>query len=172
MAAEQHEVGDPGGHPLDPSRFREAMSRLASGVTIVTTEDEHGEPHGFTASSFCSVSLDPPLVLVCLAWAATCYPVFAATGRFDVSILKAHHAGLAQRFASKVPGKFGQGRFVRTASGRTALDDASAVIQCSVDARHPAGDHVLIVGRVDEVLLAGKESPAVYFDRSFGTFCP
>lgn len=169
MASAQRDVGSIDGDGVDRVSFREAMSRFPSGVTIVTTEDERGGRHGFTASSFCSVSLDPPLVLVCLATSATCHPVFATTTHFGVHILKAHHAGLARRFASKEPDKFGEGLFVRTSAGRTVLEDAAAVVHCSVDARHPAGDHVLIVGRADGVMLADKGSPAVYFDRAFCT---
>src|SRR5690606_38117209 len=67
--------------------FRDALSRYASGVVIVTTRDRTGTPHGFTATSFCSVSLDPPLVLVCLARSARCHAAFAQTDAFAVSVL-------------------------------------------------------------------------------------
>ena len=83
-----------------PPAFRAAMSRFAAGVTVVTTRDEQHRPYGFTASSFCSVSLDPPLVLVCLARTANSFPVFARSPRFAVSILQAHHVELAERFAA------------------------------------------------------------------------
>lgn len=82
-------------------RFRDAMARFASGVTIVTTTDDTGQLWGFTASSFCSLSLQPPLVLVCLDRSADCYPVFRARPRFLVNILSTHHRGLALRFATK-----------------------------------------------------------------------
>ena len=156
---------------LDPATFRDAMARFPTGVTIVTTHDEDGTPHGFTASSFCSVSLDPPLVLVCLAKSANSFAVFARTGHFAVSVLQAHHAELAHRFATKNADKFSQGRFVNTARG-TVLEEALAVVECSVESRHEVGDHIIMVGRVDAVLLGDMGTPAIYFDRSFSTVCP
>jgi flavin reductase ActVB len=159
-------------HTLEPSTFRDAMARFPTGVTIVTTHDEDGKPYGFTASSFCSVSLDPPLVLVCLAMGANSYPVFARTDHFTVSVLRAHHGELARRFASKKADKFAHGRFVRTDAGRTVLAEALSVLECAVESRYTAGDHMIMVGRVTDVLLAGQGDPAVYLDRDFGTVSP
>ncbi|MDQ3760611.1 MAG: flavin reductase family protein [Actinomycetota bacterium] len=151
--------------------FRDAMARFPSGVTIVTTHDESGMPQGFTASSFCSVSAEPPLVLVCLAKSANCYPVFAHNDRFAISFLQADHVNLARRFASKSADKFACGGFVRTPRGATVLEEALAVVECSVYSRHEAGDHMIMVGEVEQVLLADRRSPAVYFDRAFSTIC-
>ena len=148
--------------------FRTAMARFPSGVTIVTTQDANGTPHGFTASSFCSVSLDPPLVLVCLGRSAKSYPVFDACERFAVSILRPQHTELARRFASKNVDKFAGGHFVRTASGLTAVEGALVLVECIVHNRHDGGDHVIIVGRVDRTLV-GDGDPIVYFNRGFGT---
>ncbi|MGH3912824.1 MAG: flavin reductase family protein [Pseudonocardiaceae bacterium] len=156
---------------MDSTEFRDAMARFPSGITIVTTCDESGRPHGFTASSFCSVSAEPPLVLVCLARSANSYPVFARNGRFAISILQADHVPLAQRFASKNADKFAGGGFVRTPRGAMVLDEALAVVECSVHSRHEAGDHMIMVGEVEQVLLADRRRPAVYFDRTFGTIC-
>ncbi|GAA2879320.1 actinorhodin polyketide dimerase [Actinoplanes cyaneus] len=154
---------------VEPATFRDAMARFPTGVTIVTTHDEDGVPYGFTASSFCSVSLDPPLVLVCLAKSANSYPVFARTGHFAVSILQAHHADVAHRFASKAADKFASGEFVRTDQDRTVLAGAAAAVECLVASRYDVGDHMIMVGRVDTVLLGDKGTPAIYFDRRFGT---
>lgn len=156
----------------DPSAFREAMARFPTGVAIVTTHDADGAPVGFTASSFCSVSLDPPLVLVCLARSARSYPVFAGSRRFAISILQSTQVELAQRFSSKIPDRFAIGGFVHTRRGSIVLEEALAVVECSVDSRHEAGDHVIMVGGVDQVLLADQGKPAVYFDRGFRTLCP
>jgi flavin reductase ActVB len=157
-------------HPtVDAAAFRDAMARFPAGVAIVTTRDEDGTPYGFTASSFCSVSLDPPLVLVCLARTASSYPVFARSRDFAVSMLRAHHVPLAHRFASKTDDKFGHGDFVHTERGRTVLTGASAVVECLVHSRHEAGDHMIMVGRVDAVMVGHKGTPTVYFDRGFGT---
>lgn len=156
---------------VDSTTFREAMARFPSGVTIVTTHDESGHPRGFTASSFCSVSAEPPLVLVCLAKSANSYPLFAHNDRFAISILQADHVDLARRFASKNVDKFASGGFVRTPRGATVLEDALAVVECSVNRRYEAGDHMIMVGEVEQVLLADLRRPAVYFDRTFSTIC-
>ena len=157
----------------DSAAFREAMARFPSGVTIVTTQDESGRPHGFTASSFCSVSAEPPLVLVCLATSANSYPLFARNDHFAISILQADHVDLARRFASKDTDKFAGGGFVRTPRGATVLEDALAVVECSVGRRYEAGDHMIMLGEVEQVSLAETElrRPAVYFDRAFSTIC-
>ena len=156
---------------LDLATFRAAMACFPTGVAIVTTHDERGTPYGFTASSFCSVSLEPPLILVCLAKSANSYPVFAKCEHFAVSILRPHHAELARRFASKNGDKFAQGRFRRTSSGRIVVDEALAVIECSPYRLYDAGDHVIIVGQVRVVGVAEGGSPAVYFNRGFSTIC-
>lgn len=157
---------------VDRSAFRDAMARFPSGVAIVTTHDEDGTPYGFTASSFCSVSLDPPLVLVCLATSSRSYPVFARNQRFALSILRTSHVEIAQRFASKmVSDRFGPGGFVYTHRGSIVLEEALAVVECSVHSRYLAGDHVIMVGAVDQVFFAEQGKPVVYFDRGFRALC-
>ncbi len=156
---------------VDPAAFRDAMARFATGVAIVTTHDQIGTPYGFTASSFCSVSLDPPLVLVCLATSARSYPVFARTHSFAISILQSTHVEFAQRFASKIPDRFAPGGFNYTPRGFIVLDEALAFVECSVHSRHEAGDHVIMVGEVDQVSLADQGKPVVYFDRGFRSLC-
>lgn len=151
-----------------PELFRDAMARHAAGVVIVTTHDDDGTPHGFTASSFCSVSSDPPLVLVCLAKDARCSPAFRRNGHFAVSILGEDDIGVARRFASKRPDKFADGRFVRTEGGAVVLDDAAAVLETTIAHRYDAGDHVILLGWVRHVTVAAdRRAPAVYFDRAF-----
>ncbi len=156
----------------DPDGFRAAMASFPTGVTIVTTHDPEGLPYGFTANSFCSVSLEPPMVLVCLAKAAHSFPVFSGCRQFAVSILQAHHTELARRFASKRADKFAQGRFVRTTNGLTVVDDAVAVLECDLHQQHEAGDHVILVGLVHTVRMAPARTPVLYVDRSFGTVGP
>ena len=149
--------------------FRDALSRFPAGVTVVTTTEETDEgatPVGFTASSFCSVSLDPPLILVCLARTANCYPVFAGCGCFAVSILTGEHTDLAARFATKRADKFDGGAFTATADGLPAVDGALCVLECATEDVIEAGDHVIMLGRVNGVDL-GEGTPVVYFDRAF-----
>ncbi|WP_433859338.1 flavin reductase family protein [Streptomyces kronopolitis] len=147
--------------------FKDVMARFPTGVTIATTCDEGGSPHGLTVSSFCPVSLDPPLVLVCVAKSATSYPVFAQTEEFAVSILRENHAELALRCANSGARKFGGGEFVRTARGGVVVDNPLAAIECRVDQVHDAGDHIILVGQVVDQFLSDAGSPAVYFQRQF-----
>lgn len=149
------------------SGFRDVMARLPTGVTIVTARDADGEPHGMTVSSFCSVSLDPPLVLVCLSRTARCFPVLAAATRFAVSILRDRHEHLARRFATSDLDKFGPGGFVTTAGGPPIVRDALAAVECRVEHRHTAGDHLILVGKATECFVPDPGRPAVYFDRRF-----
>lgn len=171
MISSQLKDGDTSQRSVDSTVFRDAMARFPSGVTIVTTHDEGGRPHGFTASSFCSVSAEPPLVLVCLAKSANSYPVFAHNDRFAISILQDDHVHLARRFASKDADKFAGGGFVRTPRGAIVLEDALAVIECSVHRRYEGGDHIIMVGEVERVALDDRRRPVVYFDRVFSTIC-
>src|SRR4051812_11360247 len=90
----------------EPELFREAMAKFASGVTIVTTADSDGAWWGFTASAFSSLSLTPPLILVCLAASAESHPAFAAAAGFIVNVLGSEHEELALRFATKGADKF------------------------------------------------------------------
>jgi flavin reductase ActVB len=154
---------------VEPSVYRDAMARFPSGVVIATARDETGEAHGFTASSFCSVSADPPLVLVCLARSANCHPVFARCRSFAISIVAAGQVHHAVRFATKGARKFTDLDFTTTANGQPSLAGAVATLDCVVAGRHPEGDHTIIVGHVQEVALADHEPPAVYYSRAFHT---
>lgn len=148
--------------------FRDAMSRLPTAVSIVTTCDADGGDHGFTAGSVVSVSLEPPLVLVCLARTADCHAAFAASPWFAVSVAGPEHAGLASRFATKGADKFAEGRFRRGDSGALLLEGARLALECRVLDRHPGGDHDILVGQV--VRTHTDEADALVFvDRSFTT---
>ncbi|MGV4925077.1 flavin reductase family protein [Streptomyces sp. BHT-5-2] len=152
--------------------FKDAMARFPTGVAIATTCDEAGAPHGLTVGSLCSVSLDPPLVLICVARSARCFPVFERSGEFAVSVLRRQHAELARRFATRTAEKFAAGGFTRTARGGVVVDDALATLDCLVDGRHEAGDHLILVGKVVDHRLADDGAPAVYVDRKFTTISP
>lgn len=146
--------------------FRAAMARVPNPVTIVTTRDENGRPWGFTASSFCSVSLNPPLVLVSLAQSANCHPAFARCTVLAVSVLQPEHAALARRFASKTGDKFAGAPFTRLPTGVDVVAGAVAIFGCTVARRIPAGDHTIILGRVQHAEAWPARTPAVYLDRA------
>ncbi|MEX5709998.1 flavin reductase family protein [Parafrankia sp. FMc6] len=150
----------------DAGRFRDAMASFPSGVTIVTTADETGRWWGFTASSFCSVSMSPPLVLVCLAASAQCHPAFERARRFIVHVVPPEHADLAVRFATRGVDKFADAGFRPDESGLPVLDRACVTLDCATHAIQPAGDHSILLGRVERTRV-GADRPAVYFRRRF-----
>ncbi|MDQ1050694.1 flavin reductase family protein [Streptomyces sp. V4I2] len=160
---------------VEPSQvregFRAAMAQLAGGVVVVTTDDADGRPHGFTATSFCSVSMDPALVLVCLAETSSSYAAFMDCGGFAVSLLSQEQSVLATRFATTGADKFRAEDTVTTPRLLPAVAGALAVLDCAVHARHPAGDHIILVGAVRHVLSgraeSGRGEPLVYHDRAF-----
>ncbi len=150
----------------ETSLFRDAMATFPSGVMIVTTADDEGRWWGFTASAFCSVSMDPPLILVCLAETAQCHPVFVRAARFIVHLVPPDHAELAVRFATRGADKFADKGFRPDEHGLPRLDDASVTLDCATHEVHPAGDHSILVGRVERAHV-GTRRPAVYFRRDF-----
>ena len=91
---------------LDANGFRKVMGLRAAGVTVVTTRDRHGEPRGFTATAVCSVSLAPPLILVCIDRTAECYEAFQEAEAFAVNLLREDQEPLSRRFAQKTARKF------------------------------------------------------------------
>jgi flavin reductase ActVB len=154
------------GEVLGAARFKEALAQFPSGVTIVTTRDAAGSPHGLTASAFCSVSLVPPLVCVCVARSARCHPVFACRDEFAINFLRPEHADLARRFARTGGDKFAHGPFRHTDRRMIVIRDALAVLECVVHSRHAAGDHTMLVGEVRRAQLSAGE-PLVFFNRAF-----
>jgi flavin reductase ActVB len=163
----REDAPDVAGAAIAPVAFREAMKRFASGVTIVTTVDRNGEWKGFTASAFCSLSLEPPLVLVCQARTSTSHGAFARCDRFLVNILGEEHQQLASRFARSGPDKFSGGDFRPSRRWRLPLlPDALAVIGCEVQARHEGGDHDIYIGAVSSCRVR-EGAPMLHFDSRF-----
>jgi flavin reductase ActVB len=151
---------------VHPDAFRTAMRQLASGVTVVTTTDDSGGRFGLTASSFVPVSIDPPLILVCIARAAASFPAFASCHRFAVSILADSHIEVAERFSRPRTDKFSGDRLNTTPDGLPVIDGALSVIECEPTGRHEAGDHSILIGRV-YALRTEPGRPMVYFNRGF-----
>jgi flavin reductase ActVB len=155
-----------------PAAFREALAHFASGVTIVTARGAAGVPAGFTATGFTSVSLDPPLILVCVGKAASVYDGVVGADAFAVSILRDDQRALAERFATTGIDRF-EGVPVRTgdAAGVPLIEGALAHIECRTFARHDAGDHTLLVGHVLGAATSTGQ-PLLHYARSFGEFAP
>ncbi|MCX5443838.1 flavin reductase family protein [Streptomyces sp. NPDC057651] len=151
---------------LDPAAFRSALAQFPSGVTIVTTRSDAGTLHGFTASSFAALSLDPPLVLVCLDRGADCFPVFMAAKQFVVNIVTDAQSELAIKFATKGENKFAYGNFEVDEAGHPLLPDAAAVIRCELEQALPGGDHVILIGRVHDA-RTGSGKPVTWYRGDF-----
>jgi flavin reductase ActVB len=154
---------------VDSDGFRAAMSRWASGVAVVTSCDPAGRQHGFTATSFTAVSLDPPMVLVCLDRSASCSAAFATSDWYAVHVLHSGQEHVARQFASKGTDKFAGLTVMRGSGGLPVLDGALALLECRIVDRIEAGDHVVLLGEVHRASRA-EGRPLVYHDRSFGTF--
>jgi len=156
---------------LDVARLKEVMGHFATGVTIVAGV-EGGEPIGFTAQSFQSLSIDPPLVLVCPNKTVASWPRIRTSRSFCVSILTRDQEALCMAFASKNPDKFdGVGWTAAPGTGSPMMDGAAAWIDCEVEAEHDGGDHTIVVGRVVHVdIAAGDFHPLLYYRAAFGQF--
>jgi flavin reductase (DIM6/NTAB) family NADH-FMN oxidoreductase RutF len=133
---------------VEPARFRQLLGRFATGVTVVTALDPSGAPAGMTASSLSSVSLQPPLVSICIEHSADMYQTLKQTSSFAINILSADQEALARRFAEQERGRFDGIGFRRTESGAIVLDSVLAHIECEKFASYEAGDHTIYLGRV------------------------
>jgi 3-hydroxy-9,10-secoandrosta-1,3,5(10)-triene-9,17-dione monooxygenase reductase component len=148
---------------VDPYHFRNLCGRFATGVTIVTTTDATGEPAGMTATSFASLSLDPPLVSVNIGHDATIYPAICQATRFAINILEARQEALARRFAASLPQRFDGVGWQRSPDGDVLLDGALAQVCCVRWREFVAGDHTIFAGRVSGGSAAGHGSPLLHY---------
>jgi len=155
--------------PVSPEQFRDALGRWASGVTIVTAA-AGDRIHGMTVSAFSSVSLDPPLVLVCADKTSNTLEVIEAGGCFAVHVLGAGQEALSNRFASKKDEhrRFEGVEWTPGATGAPLLAGALATLDCRVVAAHDTGDHVIYVGAVESA-DASDGAPLVYFQAGYRT---
>jgi flavin reductase (DIM6/NTAB) family NADH-FMN oxidoreductase RutF len=151
--------------PIDDAAFKLAMSHFASGVTVVTTEHD-GKQYGLTVASFASLSLHPPLVLVCIEKSVKSHDAIAAAGRFGVSILDRTQAEVSGRFASKIDDKFAGVDVVRGELDVPLIAGAICTLACRVHAQLPGGDHTIFVGEVVDANTADGV-PLVYYRSSY-----
>lgn len=148
---------------IDPDSFRSVLGRFASGITVVTTRDPEQRDVGMTVSAFCSVSLDPPLVQVCVDREASLHAALLASTRYGVSILAAEQEALSRRFATAESARRFDGiGYRRGESGVVLLDDALAHLECRIVASHESGDHTMFVGEVESA-TAQSARPLLYY---------
>jgi flavin reductase (DIM6/NTAB) family NADH-FMN oxidoreductase RutF len=158
---------------LDSGRFRAVLGRFATGVTVMTSVAD-GRPHGMTANAVASVSLDPPLVLVCVDRSAVMAEVVAAGGVFALSVLDRAQRPWSDRFAEpgRPPGdeQFDGVPTIRRTTGAPVLDGAVAWLDCQVWASYDGGDHVIVVGEVVDLDVGEADDPLLYFRSGYGRY--
>ena len=158
---------------LGPDDFRRALGHFATGVTVVTTWDDAGHPTGLTASAISSVSLDPPLVLVCVSHKSQSHGSFRPGGKFAVNVLASDQEALARRFASStLTGleKFEGVGYKKSPLGLPLIEDALADFECTIVHAYPGGDHTIFVGQVEALDAHGDlgREPLLYYRGRFG----
>lgn len=151
---------------FDTRHFRDALSQFATGVTVITTRLADGQFLGLTASSFNSVSLDPPLILWSLGTIANSLPVFSGNSHYVVNILSSEQAWLAEQFASRKTDRFAGVDYTLSRTGHPILTGASAWFECHNRSRYPEGDHVIFVGEVEHCEFT-RQAPLVFHSGQF-----
>lgn len=148
--------------PVSKDEFRSAMSRFASGVTIVTTTTEDGQPSGLTVSSFASLSLEPPLVLICIDNRASIHSALVEGRHFAVNVLGEEQEILSRRFASRDTDRFSGTGYTEGITGVPLLNDVIMTIECRIVHTYPGGDHTVVVGEVEHANVSDGK-PLAYF---------
>jgi 3-hydroxy-9,10-secoandrosta-1,3,5(10)-triene-9,17-dione monooxygenase reductase component len=150
---------------VGPQEFRNALRTFASGVTVVAASLDE-QPFGMTCTSFASVSLDPPLVMVCLENDSHTLAAVDGSRSFGVSVLSDEQEEIARAFSTAGPKPFGEVGYKIAPNGAPLLHDAIAVLECEVSTIAAAGDHHIVVGQV-EACEADRGNPLLYFDRHY-----
>lgn len=148
------------------SKFREALSRFPTGVTILSMRTPGGMLAGLTVSAFTSVSLEPPMVLACVDARSRCVPALVEEQPFAFSILREDQADIAEHFASSIADKFSNVPYEHGANRAPLISGACAHIECSVADCHRGGDHVIVVGAVQRIVVS-HDRPLIYAMRNF-----
>jgi flavin reductase (DIM6/NTAB) family NADH-FMN oxidoreductase RutF len=148
--------------PVSSDEFRRACGRFATGVAIAGAMDANGVPHGLTVNSFSSVSLDPPLILICLGHAIAAIDVFREALHFGLSVLRANQRTISERFAAPMDNRFGPLPWRKGKTGVPLLDGALTQIECATVRRVSAGDHDIFIGEMTAALVDEGE-PLIYF---------
>jgi flavin reductase (DIM6/NTAB) family NADH-FMN oxidoreductase RutF len=150
-------------------QFRAALGSFASGVTVVTTKDANGKLLGLTVSAFCSVSLSPPMVLICIEKTAGSHYAFEESNVFIVNVLREGEAGISELFASLKDDKFTDLNYRPGIDGVPVLENALATLECRVKFSYHGGDHSIFVGEVENVMVDNGQ-PLLYYRGRYGRF--
>lgn len=150
------------------AQFRQVMGHFATGVTVVTSTD--GGPLGLAVNSFTSVSLDPLLVALCVRNASTTWPRVRSVGTFCVNVLAHDQEWVCRTFSDQVGDRFAGIGWHESPGGSPVIDGVLAFVDCGIEAEYPAGDHVLVVGRVNHLGVLREDRPLVFYRGGYGHF--
>lgn len=152
--------------PINKDEFCAALSRFASGVTVVTTKDADGNRHGLTVSAFCSVSLEPPLILICIDKHTASHNAFQQSRRFVVNVLREDQIHHSNQFAAPLADKFDGIAFHLGIEDIPVLEDALVNLECRLINTHDNGDHTIFVGQIEKSYISDGK-PLVYFHGNY-----
>ncbi|MET8052568.1 flavin reductase family protein [Streptosporangium sp. NPDC005286] len=159
------------GGAVDGRWFRSVLGHFATGVVAITAIDaDTGEPCGLAANSFTSVSLDPPLVAFCVAHSSTSWPRLRAARTQTINVLAEHQQPVCAALAGRGGDKFAGLDWTVSPGGNPVIEESLAWIDCSIEAEHPAGDHVIVVARVHRLGVHGDGGPLLFFKGGYGRF--
>lgn len=147
---------------VEPTRFRAVLGHFCTGVTVVTAVDG-AVPVGFACQAFAALSLEPPLVLFCPGKASRTWPVIERAGHFCVNVLSHAQRHISTVFGTAGADKFATVPWTPAPSGAPVLDGVLAWVDCSVEAAHDAGDHLVVIGRVTTLGEARDERPLLFY---------
>jgi len=152
--------------PVDPADFRAACSKFATGVAVATVSAQNGTPHGLTVSSFTSVSIDPPLILLCIDFQYPFLSHFRLSTHFAVNVLKDSQRELSVVFSEKPEGRFEGVEWFQGQTGAPLIRNCLATIECRAASILELGDHAIFVGEVEHA-QSDEGRPLVYFNRGY-----
>ncbi|MEA5456781.1 flavin reductase [Sinomonas sp. JGH33] len=161
-----------GTSPADPQWFRQVLGRYPTGVALISSAEADGTPVGMVVGTFTSVSLDPPLVAFLPARTSTTWPRIRATGRFAVNVLGAGQEDVCRAFSSKTGSKYENVPWHPSVSGTPFLERSVAWLDCTIEDVMDAGDHEIVLGRVDTMDIASPDLPLLFFQGGYGRFTP
>ncbi len=150
-------------HPINPARLRSVLGHFPSGVAAITALDGDGRPVGMAVSSFTSVSLSPPLVAFLPAKTSSTFPRIAERGTFCVNVLAADQEDVCRALATPGGDKFAGLSWRPGPHGDPVLDGVAAWIACTIQSVHDAGDHHIVLGRVDDLAADTAAAPLLFF---------
>lgn len=151
---------------ITKEEFRAALGRFASGVTVVTTKDSSGKLFGITVSAFCSVSLEPPLILVCIEKRAGSHHAFQESKAFVVNILHEDQQAVSNHFASHLEDKFANVKYDTGIEDLPVLKDCLVNLECRLHDSHESGDHTIFIGEIEKATIA-DENPLIYWHSKY-----